>query len=195
MIGALFNSGNHIMPPRDEYPQNAVILYTNNDQRIVDICRLSDSFDWDPPVNCSECGAKHPEGRTCRDDFYRLLYWENENPALGIVHHLTVLCYHLQHPGLYSPAGLAEAMRLLDAFVMDGASPGEMGARNRARLSSQNRDWKIIGADGWRGAYGHPIRWTMTAADVTAGGPEVYVENVNAWSRSVLVTLKSSGNL
>jgi hypothetical protein len=31
---------------------------------------------------------------TCQDNFYQMLYWEAENPALGIVHHLMVLSSH-----------------------------------------------------------------------------------------------------
>ena len=56
---------------------------------------------------CSECGETLADGRTCADDFHQLLFWENERPELGEVHHLLVLCYHLQHPSLYSAEGLA----------------------------------------------------------------------------------------
>ncbi len=72
---------------------------------------------------CPDCGAAHATGVTCQDDFHQMLFWEAEEPARGEVHHLMVLCYHLQHPGLYSPAGLQHALGLLEDFVVRGQSP------------------------------------------------------------------------
>ena len=93
---------------------------------------------------CPECGAAWPEGTTCQDIFHELLGWETENMSqLGEVHHLTVLCYHLQHPSLYSPEGLSGARQLLLEFVERGASPSEMWQRNRPRLDSTQRKWCI----------------------------------------------------
>ena len=73
------------------------------------------------PQRCPECGASWTNGQTCDDYFHQMLFWEVENPGDGAeVHHLMVLCYHLQHPSLYSPAGLSEARRLLAEFVERG---------------------------------------------------------------------------
>src|SRR3954470_24721062 len=84
---------------------------------------------------CLECGAVWGEGKTCQDDFHQMLAWEIENPSIiAEVHHLMVLCYHLQHPSLYSPKGLAGAMHLLVEFVEHEASPAEVRRRNRATL-------------------------------------------------------------
>lgn len=66
---------------------------------------------------CPECGAAWVGQKMCQDDFHQMLFWEAENPAYGEVHHLMVLCYHLQHPSLYSPEGLTEARKLLAEFV------------------------------------------------------------------------------
>ena len=52
-----------------------------------------------------------------------MLFWEAEKPSLGVVHHLMVLCYHLQHPHLYSPEMLLEARRMLADFVVGSVSP------------------------------------------------------------------------
>ena len=49
---------------------------------------------------CPECGAVLHDGETCEAYFHQMLFWEAENPANGEVHHLAVLCYHLQHPHL-----------------------------------------------------------------------------------------------
>lgn len=142
---------------------------------------------------CPECGATWHEGQTCQDYFYQMLYWENEYPGHGEVHHLTVLCYHLQHPSLYSPQGLREAMHLLTTFVEEGAAPQEVRKRNSARVNSSNRSWKIKGTPTSHGIYDPPVRWNMTAADVVAGGADHYRENVRAWARSAHETLKAAG--
>ena len=98
------------------------------------------------PQRCAERGAILINGQTCEDHFHQMLFWEAENPAGGAeVHHLTVLCYHLQHPGRYSPAGLNEARRLLVEFVEHGLSPAEARQRSRARVDSSRRNWKITG--------------------------------------------------
>lgn len=143
--------------------------------------------------NCPECGAAWRDGKTCQDDFHQMLFWEAEYPAIGEVHHLTVLCYHLQHPSLYSPEGLAEARQLLAEFVEHGRTPGEIRKRNRGWVDSGNRSWKIKGTATAHGSYNPPIKWTMTAADVVAGGVNSYCDNVRAWALALHMALKNTG--
>jgi hypothetical protein len=146
-------------------------------------------------TRCPECGALQPDGRKCEQDFHQCLFWEQEFPETGAVHHLLVLCYHVQHAGLYSREGLAEGKQLLVEFVERGAAPAEVRRRSRQRLDSGNRNWKIkAGADS-RGSYEHPVAWSVTLADVVRGGPQAYCENVRAWARASLDALKRSGNL
>lgn len=149
----------------------------------------------DDATVCPHCGASHVSGATCQDDFYQMLFWENEDPARGVVHHLLVLCYHLQHPHLYSPDGLRNALGLLTRFVDDGASTEQVRAESRARVASGNRDWKVTARPGLVGAYRTPPAWTMTAADVVAGGPDAYCDNVRAWAQSMVEALKKAGEL
>ncbi len=122
---------------------------------------------------------------TCEDHFHQMLAWEQEFSALWEVHHLLVLCYHLQHPSLYSPEGLAGARELLDDFVLRGQTTPAMRQRNRAALDSGNRKYKIKGTPASHGAYPQRPPWTITAPDITAGGPEKYIENVRAWGAAV----------
>ncbi len=133
--------------------------------------------------HCPECGAAWADGRTCTDDFHQLLFWENERPELGEVHHLMVLCYHLQHPGLYSAEGLAYARRLLAQFVEGGLSPEQV--RQRAAVDSGQRAWSITARPGNAGSYERRPLWKITAADIVAGDQEYYVVNVWAWARDV----------
>lgn len=139
---------------------------------------------------CPECGAALNTGETCRDHFHQMLYWENEDPSRGVAHHLMVLCYHLQHPGLYSAAGLVHGQKLLADFVIHGKSAEEVRRANRQRADSGNRQWPVTARPGDQGAYERPVAWTMTAADVVAGGAEMYVRNVRAWSESVMASIR-----
>ena len=147
------------------------------------------------PQHCPECRATWTEGITCQDHLHQMLFWEAEDPSLGVVHHLMVLCYHLQHPSLYSPEGLRFSMQLLVDFVEHGVSPQESRQQNRTVVNSSNRKWKITATPTSHGSYENPIQWPMTAAHVIAGGTDQYCENVRAWSRSMLEALVASGNL
>lgn len=131
---------------------------------------------------CPECGGMVADGQTCRDYFDQMLYWENEDPARGVVHHLMVLCYHLQHPSLYSAEGLAVGKQLLVDFVERGLEPQQVHRNNRWRVDSSRRDWSVTARPGNRGIYEQPIVWAMTAADVVAGGAAGYIENVRKWA-------------
>lgn len=135
---------------------------------------------------CPECGAALADGRTCADDFHQLLFWENERAELGEVHHLMVLCYHLQHPSLYSAEGLAHARQLLEAFVTEGLSPEEVRRRQRAAVDSGGRGWSITARPGNQGSYERPPAWQLRAQDVVAGGPDRYLENVRHWAGAIV---------
>lgn len=134
---------------------------------------------------CPECGAALAGTTTCQDHFHQMLYWETEVPARGEVHHLTVLCYHLQHPSLYSPDGSRHALGLLEDFVAQGKAPAEMRQRQRQQVASDQRAWKITARPGAHGAYDRPIAWTMTAAGVVAGGADAYCDSVRLWAASI----------
>ena len=145
--------------------------------------------------HCPECGSPLVEGVTCQDHFHQMLFWEAENPALGIVHHLMVLCYHLQHPSLYSPDGLTLSIRLLDEFVSQGITPQEVRRRKHKALDSGRRAYTITARPDSRGSYSHPVIWSMVAADVVAAGKDRYCDSVRAWARSAYEALSASGNL
>lgn len=121
-----------------------------------------------------------------------MLFWEWEFPSLGEVHHLMVLCFHLQHPQLYSPEGLVYARQLLNQFVEKGEMPADVRHRSWCHVNSDGRDWKITGTPASYGKYEDPVAWSMTAVDVVAGGPENYCQSVRAWAQSVYQVLKQT---
>ena len=125
-----------------------------------------------------------------------MLFWENEHPADGAeVHHLMVLCYYLQHPSLYSPDGLRDAIRLLSDFLEGGVTPQQARDRGRSRLDSGSRQWKIKGTADTHGSYPRPIQWEMTAQDIVAGGADQYCANVRRWAQSTVEALRVNGYL
>ena len=65
-----------------------------------------------------------------------MLYWENENAERGVVHHLAVLSYHLQHPSLYSPAGLEYSLQLLVDFVEGRIPPQQVREQRGSEVGS-----------------------------------------------------------
>ena len=144
---------------------------------------------------CPGCGTQWRDGITCEAHFHQMLYWEHENPANWEVHHLMVLCYHLQHPSLYAPDGLATSKNLLVTFVDGGVSPQEVRVQSRDIVDSGKRKFKITATPDLHGAYANPIRWSMTTADVIDAGIDGYIDSGYAWAKSTLEALKSSGNL
>jgi hypothetical protein len=144
---------------------------------------------------CPECHTVWTD-HSCQDYFHQMLLWDFEYTGSDPgVHHLTVLCYYLQHPGLYSPEGLNGAMQLLNDFLLQGLSPQTVRQREKTKMDSGKRKYKIKASPASLSAYIHPVHWTITALDVVAGGVDAYGDNVQAWAQSVYQDLKASGNL
>lgn len=145
-------------------------------------------------THCPECGDVWTDGQTCLDHFHVMLAWELEH-QLYDVHHLLVLSYYLQHPSLYSPEALRDAMGLLREFVEQNVSPQEMRQRIRGLVDSGVRDQKIAGTPDRHGEYKRPISWEMHAADAARAGIEHYYASVRRWAESVLSALREAGEL
>lgn len=150
----------------------------------------------DTNQSCPECGAVLQAGTTCQMHFHQMLFWEAEEmETRGVVHHLMVLCYHLQHPSLYSPDGLKNGLELLRLFVEEGKSPQEVRCINGEKVASDKRQWKVTARPDFYGVYEYPVKWTMTAADVVSNGADDYCDSVRTWAEKTLQSLKASGNL
>lgn len=148
------------------------------------------------PTRCPECSADWGNGRTCRDHFDQMLAWEFEDPGgAGAVHHLTVLCYNLQHPSVYSPEGLRWAKSLLVDFVTHNLSLATARQRQSIDADSGTRTFKITGTPDSYGRYAHPVAWPITIGDVASGGLNGYGDRVRSWAASILTALQESGNI
>ncbi len=141
--------------------------------------------------SCPECGADWHTGTTCQDHFHQMLAWEFEDLAAGAVHHLTVLCYYIQHPSLLSPEGLAHQKALLKTFVEEGISPVEARHLQRDEVDSGRRTWSFKPGDQ-PATHASSIRWDMTTGDAAGENLEGYATRVHAWARSVLAALEAA---
>ncbi len=148
-----------------------------------------------PATHCPACGATWIDETTCETHFHQMLFWEWEDPVRWNVHHLMVLCFHLQHPYLYSPEMLMNGIGMLVDFVENGVTPQQMRQQIRASVDSGKRTHTLTACPGHQGAYAHLVIWGMTAADVVAAGAGAYVESVEHWARSILSDLRESLNL
>lgn len=146
----------------------------------------------DSQIVCTECGAVLAEGTTCETVFHQMLFWEAEFPELGVVHHLMVLCYHLQHPSLYSQDGLVAGIELLTTFVRDGRSPAEVRRASSDKVNSNTRQWKVTARPDSKGAYAYRVTWTMRAGDVVANGADHYIDSTREWAQSVYESISAA---
>ena len=136
------------------------------------------------PQICPLCGAEFPSGEQCRDRFDLCLALEFENPAaFGSVHHLTVVCYMLQH-NAYSRDAWLEGRKMLAQFVREEATPAEMRKQGRSKLNSQRRTGSVTRCEKLPNF--EAITWSCTIADIRRDDPQTYCADVNLWARSVL---------
>lgn len=145
---------------------------------------------------CSECGTRLQVGKECRDYFNQMLEWDFANPIVfGQVHHLTVLCYYLQHPSQYSVKGLKKAIHILQKVVENNLSDTDIYQEESDIFSSSNRNWSVTGSHNDFGKYTPEIKWTLTVSEIVKDGIAKYPQQVKEWSRAIYTDLKVTGNL
>ena len=143
---------------------------------------------------CAECGADL-NGKACLEYFNKMLAWDFADFAgVGQVHHLTVLCYYLQHPGKYSTEGLKKAIGILKDVLEGNLTDKDLYREESEVFSSSKRTWKVSGTPENHGVYSPKVKWTLTVSDVVQGGLEKYPENVRKWAQLIYKDLKASGN-
>ncbi|MBC7876662.1 MAG: hypothetical protein H7Y59_05765 [Anaerolineales bacterium] len=132
-------------------------------------------------TNCPECGV--PE-TLCKTRFDEFLVLEFTDASYGIVHHLTVSAYMLQHSSKLTKEGWLFERDFLKEFLVDNKPPAFISKQNKDIVDSGKRKFKIKSRDGL------PIinktTWTKTILDVHTENAEVYCADVTAWARSVL---------
>jgi hypothetical protein len=137
-----------------------------------------------PEMICPDCGAGMKDDLTCQEMYDELLAREFSDPACGKVHHLTVLCYDIQHPGSFSQESLDWSISALTAAVQEQLGGDDLLRVNRKRLAEE-KGAAILRKDG---SLSEVLRdhWTMTVADVYAASPEGHADRVRAWARVIV---------
>lgn len=124
---------------------------------------------------CERCSADD-----CQARFHRCLAADFSDPAYGVVHHLVVAAYGLQH-GWYTE----ESEPRMVAFVLSHLDrhPTEHD-RQQIRLATEGavrvraRDPRSVA-----------VSWDRSVADVDVTDADAYVATVRGWAGSVARTL------
>jgi hypothetical protein len=134
-------------------------------------------------ATCPHCGATFPSGETCRERFDTAQMMELGDPAYYAVHHLSVVCYMLQH-NMYPRDGWLAARQLLYQFVYESLAPAEARRQNRRMWDSGRRRWSLT--KGTKLKQVNDIDWRRTIADVRLDTAEHYCADVREWAIAVL---------
>ena len=115
-----------------------------------------------------------------------MLALEFEQPAVfGAVHHITVICYNIQHPDAFSEEALEWMRSSLRAIVEENLSGPDLLKRTRKTFPGavpvKRRTPPVEKPPG--------IMWSMTVLDVRTDSPDAYIEDIKAWAKSVLSDL------
>lgn len=152
------------------WPIRGQAAFSSGDIPMTDVCPL--------------CGTRCAEANRCQERCDLALATELADPAYGVVHHLKVPAYMLQH-NRYSAAGWLWSRALLAEFVHGGLSPAEARRTYRHQVDSGNRSWSLT--RGPKFEQFEQIVWTRTIADVRFDPADVYCADVRAWAEAVLV--------
>ena len=134
-------------------------------------------------TKCPVCGAILPDGTICRELFDLSQIKEIEQPDYYAVHHLSVLCYMLQH-NIYSRSGWLGGRNLLFQFVSGVLTPAAARRKNRKKLDSRKRSWSLTKGEKLPGV--ESVIWTLTIADIRLDTAEHYCADVRRWAECVL---------
>lgn len=138
---------------------------------------------------CTKCGCRTAGVGTCRDLFDHCLALEFEHPGTyGAVHHLTVLCYMLQHNG-YSGTAWLQARRLLERFLRAQVSPEDIRVELNQYLKLRPHGESLTRASGLDET--DPLAWSRDVSVVRTGHFRDYCLDVVQWAESVLLDTES----
>jgi hypothetical protein len=140
---------------------------------------------------CRQCGAVPQRGMDCRGMFEEMIAREFEDPLCGQVHHLTVICFNLQHSLDFTPAALAWSRNALEQVLEQGIPPGELRRRSRQLYDGPGKP--KVTRQAQAGEAAPHVAWTMTIANAVGDGRAGHPQRVQAWAQAVLGDLKKYG--
>ena len=131
--------------------------------------------------SCPECGA---QGNKCQARFEEYLVLEFTDPDYGVVHHLTVATFMLQHSSRMTGEGWLHERELLREFLVENKPPAYIRRQNKDLVDSGKRTFRFKSMDG------KPVirktTWMKTILDVSAEKAEVYCSDITAWAFATL---------
>ena len=132
---------------------------------------------------CPDCGARLAEPETCRGRFGACLTLEYLHPTtFGAVHHLSVMCYALQH-NQYAKVAWLDARDILAQCVSGGLTGAEFLRMSRERLGTK-RNGSI--SRGKKLTDVADIPWSVRVVDIATADPATYEADVLRWAASVV---------
>ncbi len=142
---------------------------------------------------CPECGGLYDEADGCATQFGLMLEREFVDPAYGIVHHLTVAGYMLQHATRLSRRGWLEMRALLRKHLREGVDVEGLKRHIRAAGVTSFKGWSFK-PDGTRMDEAIGFAWSQTIATIDLSSGERYGDDVRRWADSVLAEAESIGD-
>jgi hypothetical protein len=132
---------------------------------------------------CTECGAL---GGLCREKFDSMIAFEFEDPVVfDAVHHITVICFNLQHSSMFSDESLSWMRSTARAIVEEGLSPIELRERSRKMFSGKVKVLRNTPKTPSK------IAWSMTVLDIRTDNSDAYIKDVTTWAKSILKDMKT----
>lgn len=142
-------------------------------------------------ARCPECGAALPRAMTCQDILYRMLALEYQHPsAFGAVHHLTVMCYNLQHPNAFTDAFWHATAAQLTEVVEQNLPVAYLRQRGKRAWTPARRLFKITGTP----TESHRTSWPMCIDAIVTEDPQEYVAHVQAWARVIVQAIQAESS-
>ena len=132
-------------------------------------------------MDCPECGA--PDN-LCQIRFDEFLVLEFTDAGYGVVHHLTVAAFMVQHSSKMTPEGWQYERDLLKEFLVEKKTPAMIRRQIKNTVDSGKRTFRFKSKTGVPVIDKH--QWHKTILDVRSENAEIYCEDITAWAKSVL---------
>ena len=131
-------------------------------------------------MKCPECGATDQK---CEARYHECLVKEFTEAGYGSVHHLTVATYMVQHSSKLTREGWLLERDLLKEFLIEKKTPEFIRKRNKDRVDSGKRDFKITSKDGAPKI--SRTAWEKTILDVRMEDAGQYCKDIIEWATAV----------
>lgn len=131
---------------------------------------------------CPVCGADLLDAASCEELWYRTQEREFTDASYGVVHHLSVPCYMIQH-NAYTRAGFWQVRDLLQRFVL-GLEPQVFRRQEGAKQDNKQRSFSFVKGEKLNALHG--MQWSFTVSDVRLNNAQDYCHDVRQWAESVL---------